>query len=197
MPSVFFLVRLRPAGLSNLIWISWACSYGKAKNASRDLTCPVVGEYDPIDYRFCRSLDSRNGWFDHVQVMGKSNIWKGIHQAFLETGFHYDWLPLHIYVNKAIGAGYDWSGLRSSVRLGFCWGYKCWIMSTFWPRRSSEMTQEVIIGSSVTIPVMAYREHQEEIHPRKTRISGVNPPIGLYSKFQTGHHWIQTPNLTT
>ncbi|MFT5368374.1 MAG: hypothetical protein ACI8V2_003338 [Candidatus Latescibacterota bacterium] len=57
-------------------------------------------------------------WIPEMGDLTMFKLWanqtyeNGIHQAFLETGFHYDWLPLHIYVNKAIGAGYDWSGLR-------------------------------------------------------------------------------------
>lgn len=38
---------------------------------------------------------------------------QGIHKAFLHPDFRYDWLPLYLYVSKAIGWFYAWSGLQS------------------------------------------------------------------------------------
>ena len=40
---------------------------------------------------------------------------KGIHQAFTDPEFQYDWLPLYLYVSKFIGAVFDLSGLRDHL----------------------------------------------------------------------------------
>lgn len=58
-----------------------------------------------------------------MSQMGDLNMFKlwankafdvGIHQAFVDPEFRYDWLPLYLYMSKAIGAVYDWSGLRDA-----------------------------------------------------------------------------------
>ena len=55
--------------------------------------------------------------------MGDLNMFKlwaikafdvGIHQAFVDPEFRYDWLPLYLYVSKTIGVVYDLSGLREA-----------------------------------------------------------------------------------